>query len=210
MHRIRIKHHVEPAIVGLGCVLAGAPGLPVLTKVVGQVALEQGRVEDSETNMRSLESQTDEAPVPSPSLRDAEELGDEDGDGDGPLTEDTPVEENSLDVDGKGRLRSEALTQSQKMREAAQTTPSLSRLTSELRRSIAIDDPFGQLDAATTVIQPFQSSPAISNSKKSRQSGSSNLVEALIQEYDIVTQRHLLQAHYCRSEVCVLFSYLFV
>ena len=82
IHRNRVKHHVEPALVGMSCLLAGVPGLPQVAKVVGRVAIEQGREEDVENNIRSLDFQTEDSPIPSPSLQNAEEFGDEEKDDD--------------------------------------------------------------------------------------------------------------------------------
>ena len=58
--RKRVKHHVEPTLVGIGCVLAGAPGMPKLTEIMGHAALEQGRAEDTEQHYRSLEVHDDD------------------------------------------------------------------------------------------------------------------------------------------------------
>ena len=33
---------LEPALVGMSCMLVGAPGMPPLTEMTGKVALEQG------------------------------------------------------------------------------------------------------------------------------------------------------------------------
>ncbi|KAI5122957.1 hypothetical protein M0805_006836 [Coniferiporia weirii] len=208
LQRNRVKHHLEPAIIGIACVLSGAPGLPQLTKVVGQVAIEQGRAEDSEKILRSLEPRGDESPAPAPSVQSPDEPDDEDKEEDDQSTEDAEVRERghtkSLSKDmenGKDRLLFRALSQSQRMREAAQTTPALSQPANGVRRYKAADDPFGQLEATPSSIPHFQSSPAISVSKKSRNSGSSTLLDALMQEYDFPTQRHLLQSHYCHSEI---------
>ncbi|THH10195.1 hypothetical protein EW145_g1506 [Phellinidium pouzarii] len=204
--RHRVKHHLEPAIIGIACILAGAPGLPRLTKIIGQVAIEQGRADDSEKILRSLETEGDESPVPSPNQ--APEEDEDDRDEDGQSTENAQAVEFghsssiSEDMDGKkNRLLFKALSQSQKMREATQTTPAFSSLTSKIRHYETADDPFGQLDASSSSVPPSQSSPAISESRKSKQSGSSNLVDALMQGYDLTTQEYLLQAHYCNSEI---------
>ncbi|KAJ9095191.1 hypothetical protein QFC19_007646 [Naganishia cerealis] len=39
----RINPHIPPALVGMGVILAGTPGMPALEEIVGQVALMQGR-----------------------------------------------------------------------------------------------------------------------------------------------------------------------
>ncbi|KAH8117567.1 kinase-like domain-containing protein, partial [Phellopilus nigrolimitatus] len=206
--RNRVKHHLEPALVGIGCVLVGAPGLPPLAEIVGNVAIEQGRGELIETAIRSLEPQSDESPVPSSSVHLPEDPGEEDLDGDEQLYEISQTGERgqenlmSKEVEGgNDHLLFKALPPSQEMREAAQTTPAFSTLSSGVPRSEAADDPFGQLDVPPSSIPPFKSSPAISGSKRTRSSGSSNLIDNIMREYDIPTQRHLLQGHYCRAEI---------
>lgn len=52
--RKQVKHHAEPAIVGIGCILASVPGMPSFCDVYGQVAIEQGRKEDSPLDSRGL------------------------------------------------------------------------------------------------------------------------------------------------------------
>ena len=44
--RRKVKPNVQPALVGLGTILASCPGLPVLAQVVGDTAVEQGRYTD--------------------------------------------------------------------------------------------------------------------------------------------------------------------
>ena len=215
MQHNRIKHHLIPALVGIGCVL-GAPGLPRTMRVVGEVALEQGRAEEREGNIRSLEIQNEEGPISSPSAQQTTETAEDDAEEEIEDEDEVAVdesqnqgEENPTSHAGdteKRRLILKALSGSQRMREAAQTTPALSLVTDKIRRSMAADDPFGQLDASSTSVLPYQSSPAISTSKRSRQSESGNVVEGLIQEYDLDIQSRLLQSHYCRSEVLTLRS----
>ncbi|OCB84076.1 hypothetical protein A7U60_g8747 [Sanghuangporus baumii] len=219
MRRNRIKHHLQPAIIGMSCVLAGAPGLPTLTKTVGQVALEQGRVDDTEGNLRSVEPQNDEASVPSPSQNVVDQAGADANEDDEEEKEDQEqtaesaqaMEDNEQanlpNSEGrKGDLRFKALTQSQRLRLAVQTTPALSTLKDELRHSIDIEDPFGQLDTPSSNALPYQSTPAVSTSKKTSQSGSADFVETLLQEYDTEAQRHLLQSHYCHSEIQLILT----
>ncbi|KAL5490504.1 PIK1 [Sanghuangporus weigelae] len=219
MRRNRIKHHLQPAIIGMSCVLAGAPGLPTLTKTVGPVALEQGRVDDTEGNLRSVEPQDNEASVPSPSHNpvdqaDADANEDEEEEKDdqeqtavgAQAMEDNEQVSLSNSEGRKGDLRFKALTQSQRLRLAVQTTPTLSILKDGLHHSIDIEDPFGQLDTPSSNALPYQSTPAVSTSKKSSQSGSADFVETLLQEYDNETQRHLLQSHYCHSEIQLILT----
>jgi hypothetical protein len=45
----------------LGVILAGMPGMPKLTDIMGQVSMEQGRVDDEAQDFKSLGSQIDRA-----------------------------------------------------------------------------------------------------------------------------------------------------
>lgn len=211
LQRKRVKPHMQPAIIGMALIIAGAPGLPLLTKVAGEMSVEQGKAADDESNLRSLEPQGDIGFVPSPA-RATEANEDEDRDDDEQANGATQPRDDPDKIDGRvmeresDRLLYRVLSQSQKMQEAAQTTPVLSS-TDSPRISASADDPFGQLDESPTSSQPFQSSPAISNSRKLRRSGSTSLVDAIMQSYDTPTQRRLLQGHYCRSEVRQPFLY---
>lgn len=51
----KVKPLMQPAVVGLGIVLAGVPGLPQLTHTIGEVAIEQGRADEEHEGVRSLE-----------------------------------------------------------------------------------------------------------------------------------------------------------
>lgn len=215
LHRRRIKPHIEPAIIGMSLVLAGSPGMPLITQVAGAMALEQGKVDEDGSGIRSFEPLSDDRIVASPVKEAGVSFDDEDEDGEDDIkTNELPraQPDNTNTLDGSksserenDRLLYEALTQSRKMQEAAQTTPTLS-ISDSPRVSTSVDDPFGQLDDSPTSAYPSRSSPAISNTRRLRRSGSTSLVDAILQNYDIPTQRHLLQSHYCRAEVMIFFS----
>ena len=199
--RKRVKHHVEPALVGIGCMFAGVPGMPRLTEVVGHSALEQGRAEDNEQHYRSLEEQDDDGDVvagPSRLQRRAvvdPETVDEDQDDDDELGNDGESEgresrQQSLERSRKLSLAATAISRShsQKLAEAARTTPSFSRMSSDVRHSEASDDPFGQLDGSSMINLPSRSTPAILVSKSPRKSGSGNVVDDVLRSYDLESQ----------------------
>jgi hypothetical protein len=86
--RGKVKPHFTSALVGIGCVLAGAPGLPQVTDMVGSIAVDQGRRVDPQTPDRSTiatrEEETPSAssgksPLPIVSIED-EDDDDEEGD----------------------------------------------------------------------------------------------------------------------------------
>ena len=192
--RRRIKHIVQPTIVGIACVLAGVPAMPRLTEEIGAVAVEQGRA-DTGANLRSLDTGDDSLrPVIFRASQDTTN-GKDDED------QDEKDESSSEEPNGDhAPVISRTTSQSQKLREAAQTTPTLPSLDG-IRRSEATDDPFGQRDSSSPPIQPSRSSPVIPMSKRAPSTGSGNLVDNILQQYDNTTQRQLLRSHYCRSEV---------
>ncbi|KAF9069597.1 kinase-like domain-containing protein [Rhodocollybia butyracea] len=178
--RKKIKAHMEPAIVGIGMVLAGSPGMPRLTDIMGQVSVEQGRVEDSE--IKSIESEdSDEdgiSPIPSP-----------------------PSPDDSEDQEEPSTLLA-------RRRGPAQTVPALPLHLHGLRRSRHSQDPLGQLDAEQLTqrmqTESYQSSPSISSARATP--FRTNHVDALLANYDLASQVHLLKGHYCRSEVQFILS----
>lgn len=65
--RGKVKPHFSPALVGIGCVLAGAPGLPQVTNIVGSIAVDQGRRVDAQVpDQSTIATRDDEAPSTSP------------------------------------------------------------------------------------------------------------------------------------------------
>lgn len=65
--RGNVKPHFTPALVGIGCVLAGAPGLPQVTNIVGPIAVDQGRRVDAQIpDQSTIATRGDEAPSTSP------------------------------------------------------------------------------------------------------------------------------------------------
>ncbi|THG99765.1 hypothetical protein EW026_g2636 [Hermanssonia centrifuga] len=54
--RKKVKSHVPPAFIGISMILAGVPAMPSLTEVMGEVAIEQGRLDDQGDDLRSLEN----------------------------------------------------------------------------------------------------------------------------------------------------------
>ncbi|KAL0946876.1 hypothetical protein HGRIS_013042 [Hohenbuehelia grisea] len=200
--RRKIKPHVEPGLVGIGLVLAGTPGLPALTEVMGEVAIEQGRFDEEGTEMRSLDNHESRA-APSPQISDDPDTPDaEDGD------IESPNGQNPQDLDDatpralefpQNRMKPKQLPH-RKTVSAAQTTPALPLHLRDIKPSRFSVDPLGQLDTDPQVKSPYQSSPSIATHNQPR-SASVNFGEALLRSYDDATQSHLLRGHYCRSEV---------
>ena len=184
--RKKVKPLVQPALVGLAMVLAGAPGLPQLTPIMGQVAIEQGRVVEEGPEISGLERETSQESVAISNTTD-----DDDDEDDVQLPPDSPQEEEPvLDAGAANLPRRTTIGPSQ-------TTPALPvHLVMKPRLSY---DPFGQEDPQPTN-SPSHSTPSLLPARK-RRSNTPSQAEALLQRYDQRSQMHLLRSHFCRSEV---------
>ena len=187
--RKKVRPLVQPAIVGLAMVLAGAPGLPRLTPIMGQVAIEQGRVVEEGPNISNLERELSQESVTISNTTNDND-GD-DGDDDVQPSADSPQEEEpALDGGLAKPLRRITIGPSH-------TTPAFpAHLVSKPRLSY---DPFGQEDAQPTN-SPSHSTPSLFPARKHHPNAPSQ-AEALLQRYDQQSQMHLLRSHFCRSEV---------
>jgi hypothetical protein len=196
--RRRVKPRVEPALVGIGLVLAGVPAMPALTEVMGEVALQQGRADDDEVNLnlRSVEAGDDLA-------RDTPANADSGEDDDNPSDEKLDNENTGESAnDTEKRTPTRSIPRRRCTIVAAQTSPALVHLR-DVHRSRLSEDPLDQQDSPLgRVSSPYQSSPSISSSPSPLKHNVIATADALLQRYDIQSQSHLLRSHYCRSEVC--------
>ncbi|KAJ6547580.1 kinase-like domain-containing protein [Mycena capillaripes] len=202
--RRKVKPYFEPAVIGISMILAGTPGMPQLTEIMGEVAVEQGRVEEDGAPFKSVESQDDDiASYGSPS---SASLSIEDGDED-ELDDDLPGGNHSSPElvlpNGTTSTRMQSLGRRRTV-EAAQTAPALPLHFRNIRRSTQSDDPLGQLDAES--ITPYQSSPSISSARPPQRTASLSLADVLLENYDTPSQVHLLRSQYCRSEIQFLLT----
>lgn len=202
--RARMKPNAEPALVGIGCILAGVPGMPSLTSVLGAVALEQGRIEENNSDHRSIHDDG----LTGGQVVNNGGSGDDDDDN---------VSQRGSDGDTKDSegLNGGMLATPTDMSPltstwspypvAARTSPSLPLRPDIIPRSRGSEDPFGQLDEVSTIpsATAFQSSPAISHLKQSQRSNSTSAADLLLRQYDLQSQIQILQSHYCHSEVNV-------
>lgn len=211
--RKKVRPNVQPALVGIGLVLAGVPGMPALVDVMGEVAIEQGRVDNRGDDLRSLENldgvvrpQHDH---PSESLDEKDEA-DVDGD-DSDSDEQAQTQLVGSPLEGKAPL-SAARVKGLRSRDgqpprrqtiAAQTSPALPLHLRDPRKPRLSDDPFGQYDPPlpAQTASPFQSTPAFGGWRQSRRGGSQNAAELLLHKYEPAAQQYLLRTHFCRSEV---------
>lgn len=198
--RRKVKPRVEPALVGVGLVLAGVPALPALTDVMGEVALQQGRADDDAVNLRSVEADDDLAsgvPANADSGEDDDNPSDEK-----PDSENTGESEVAPTNDTEKPAPTRSIPRRRRTIIAAQTSPALVHLRN-VHRSRLSEDPLGQQDSPPgRVSSPYQSSPSISSSASPLKQNVMPVADTLLQRYDILSQSHLLRSQYCRSEVC--------
>ncbi|KAI0054091.1 kinase-like protein [Auriscalpium vulgare] len=206
--RKKVKAHPQPALVGMGMLLAGTPGLPRLTAVMAEVAIEQGRIDDQGSDLRSLQRpESDHAegsvvPVPKQSI-DEEQDDEDDVEDSPPLRSDQDPSPPGLNG-GLHELDGRSMSGSSRRRfvNAARTSPSLPLPLRKQRRPRFSDDPLGQLDEPMPVLSAMtHSTPSLPFSKQAHRPGSLNAVEILLNRYDFSSQMLLLRQHFCRSEV---------
>ena len=202
--RKKVKPRLHPAIIGVSLVFAGSPGLPALSRVMGEVAVEQGRIDRQGRDVRSLERYEDD--LARGKAVSSYEPVIEDDEVDSPLelddAKDAGVPKHSPEPSaGVKPENGVAGRQQRKVNRAARTSPDLTLPRKEDRLPRFSDDPLGQLDH---IIPPgvTQSVPSFPAGKRSHQPSYSNASEALLEKYDFGSQIHLLRCHFCRSEVC--------
>jgi len=184
--RKKIKPLVQPALVGLAMVLAGAPGLPLLTPIMGQVAIEQGRALEDGPEISGIERELSQVSVTVPETANDD---DDDADEQPPPGESPQKEEPIRDASSKPSRRTTI--------GPSQTTPALpAHLVAKPRLSY---DPFGQEDPQSSN-SPSHSTPSLLPTRKHHPNAPSQ-GETLLQRYDHQSQIHLLRSHFCRSEV---------
>lgn len=201
--RRKVKPNAEPAVVGIGLVLAGALGMPLLTENMGRVAIEQGRVEEG-NHYRSVESQDDDIVR---GLHPNRTIEDSTGDDDQDEVESPTTDESHHIIPDLHATRTSTRPGVLARRQtvgAAQTVPALPLHLRTIRRSRASEDPLGQLDSELTPT-PYLSSPSISSARTTPRSAALNLADALLEKYDKESQAQLLRSHYCRSEVTMIY-----
>lgn len=209
--RKKVRPNLQPALVGMGLILAGVPAMPSLTRIMGEVAIEQGRLDDRGNDLRSLENLDVVRPhteQPAESLDEEKDEGDEsepepeeESKEAGPVSNQPPLSAVRL-----GRSRRKDSPPSRRQTIAAQTSPALPIHLRDPRKPRLSEDPFGQYDPPMPAASasPFQSTPAFSGWRHPRRPGSLNSAEILLQKYEPAAQTYLLRTHFCRSEVYLL------
>ncbi|GJE90828.1 kinase-like protein [Phanerochaete sordida] len=216
--RRKVKPNVQPALVGMGVILAGVPGMPALTDIMGEVAIEQGRLDDLGEDLRSLDNpdgivrtKSDRSNT-SQEEKDEEDLSDPEDEGrkgrrksEGPSDVQAPL--TAARLGGQSRKGSGV---SRRQTIAAQTSPALPLHLKDPRKSRLSEDPFGQNDPPPSTVvsspSPFKSTPTFSQSRHIRRGNSSSSADLLLHKYDIEAQKFLLRTHFCRSEIQFLLA----
>lgn len=197
--RRKVKTHVEPAFIGLGLVLAGAPAMPKLTEIMGEVALQQGRADEDGSEPKNFDTDdSDMAPGSGKPMRN--DSGDDDDNASDGKNEDNhapssyPRSPNDAPVSEK-----RTVVDCHRTIVAAQTSPALVHL-QNTHHSRLSEDPLDSSSPAR-VASPYQSSPSISTAQHPLRQGTRNSGDSLLQQYDLDSQAHLLRSQYYRSEV---------
>ncbi|CAL1704406.1 unnamed protein product [Somion occarium] len=179
-----------------------APAMPMLTNIMGEVAVEQGRIDYPDDN-RLPDFVND--PTGSPYRESMPREPDDDADDLAPphqTDEEAPTSSpNDYDFDVNYSIPSKGPL-SRRKTIAAQTSPALPLRLKLPRKPRLSEDPFGQYDPPSPVAgtTPFQSTPSLSSARHPTKTSSVHALEVL-QRYDTRSQIHLLRSHYCRSVV---------
>ncbi|KLO10668.1 hypothetical protein SCHPADRAFT_856337 [Schizopora paradoxa] len=205
-NRKRVRSHLEPALVGIGCIL-GARGRPDIASVVGEIAVEQGRIPLNNDSQRSIERAENGGPMFGRTISDEPasetDTPNDDHEVDRSDSPSSHLPTASLDVElvkDKDLLKSILKSRRGSGDSKSAILASLPELLN-VRRSEASEDPLGQRDSIFNARSPSQSSPIVSNVGRVSTTGSGNVLDDFLQEYPPDIQRSLLQSHYCRSEV---------
>ncbi|KAI0934139.1 hypothetical protein AcV5_006082 [Taiwanofungus camphoratus] len=204
----KVRSHVQPAFVGIGMVWAGVPAMPKLTEVMGEVAIEQGRIDEEGQDIKSLERVDDDIvrgvhiQPPTEQATGRADLDDSDHDErTGNSTRDSAQPQHNFEDSTSPRHLGRV---SRRQTMAAQTSPSLPLHFRDIRTYRLSEDPFSQQDPPATSM-PFQSTPTFSVSRHPPRMNSLHVAD-LIQKYDFSSQMHLLRSHFCRSEIQFLLA----
>jgi hypothetical protein len=197
--RQKIKKHVEPVLVGLGVILASTPGMPHLVEIMGPVAIEQGRKDKDNANIRSVEVDDTGAVMsasPQVSPDEVDEI-------DNPTSWDDNTQVQSIFLpyfppSQPGNLLSRRSTI------GAQTLPALPLHLQTKHRSRLSEDPLGQLESQEVALVPYQSSPSLPSARTPSRPTATQRADLLLEQFDSQSQMHLLRGNYFQTEVRLL------
>ena len=216
---VRVKPQVQAALVGMGTISAGAPGMPALTELVGQWALTQGRRAQDERKETRDRVELDRTGGADGVLRGSRDMRrttsedvDSDEDVDGPLARRASAQPTSAPRTSTPNLHFSPPSHSSPHFDLSHS-PALS--SSSRQKG---EDPFSQdspVDAPKRSMtppadfsrHPFYSVPEFSTSQAHpafRRLGPNDRMpssDAMVATYSADAQRQLLRGHYCRSEI---------
>ena len=208
----KVKPHIHAAMAGMGVVLAGVPGMPPLTDLVGGWAVTQGRKTLDEHKESRDRVELDISGGADGRIRGSKELHRK------------PSEESALSEEEE---ESRPSTQQPRPNRTSSTTrfspPSMSSPQFDISYSPAMssssrqkgEDPFSQetppefpvrSSTPPTDHSPFYSVPEFSGHHHSalhrlRSADRPPTPEMILATYSPDAQRQLLRGHYCRSEI---------
>jgi len=180
--------------------------MPQLAEIMGEVAIEQGRVEEDGGGVRSLELNLDNVAPAKTSLPNTRN---DNSDDEGPSSpEETSQTLQPLtkvnNAYGGSNVKSGGLL-SRRRTLGAQTLPALPLHLQNVRKSRASFDPLGQFDSDSTsnlnTLLPYQSTPSLASSRTPIRSAAINRADVILDKYDAQARMHLLRGHYYSSEV---------
>lgn len=195
--RGKVKPHFASALVGLGCVLAGAPGLPQVTDMVGSIAVDQGRRVDAQTpdqaTIATREEETPSAssgkpPIPIVSIEDEDEDS-EQGD------------DQEWDVEAYGRaLIASRQKQSNDLETSIIGTPRRRKTVDEGERPSSLTLPHTAATRRSWDVLPSPGLKASHTPSRSLSRVSTPLLSTTLHP-DPIPQSFTLRSHYLHSEL---------
>lgn len=201
--RQKLKHHAEPIFVGVGIVLASAMGMPRLSPFMGQVAIEQSRAEEDDSNHPFQSTDDEEYCTPSPTASAHEDDSD---DLDSPeVISDSPTTKERVSTDFVNPFPDQSDLLHRRRNLGAQTLPALPLHLQHLEpRSKLSYDPLGQSDSESSGLG-YQSSPSLASSRSNTPRLTAlNRADTLLERYDSQSQMQLLRGHYYLTEVSTI------
>jgi hypothetical protein len=196
--RGKVKPHFAPALVGIGCVVAGAPGLPQVTNIMGSIAVDQGRRIDTQVPDRSPIAIREETPLasspdqPSPPIVSVE---DEDEN-----AEDDDAQEWDVEAYGRALIASRQEKQPNGLEIPIIGIPPRRKRVDESERSSSLTLPPFAASRRSWDVLPSPALRASHTPSRSLSRASVPLLSTTLHP-DPVLQSFTLRSHYLHSEL---------
>ena len=198
--RGKVKPHFAPALVGVGCVLAGAPGLPQITNMVGSIAVDQGRRVDAQISDQSTIATREEEtpptslgwpPPPVVSVEDEDEDDDAEEEGD---------QEWDVEAYGRALIASRQKKQPNGLETPVIGTPRRRKTVDESDRPLSLTLPPITAARRSWDVLPSPGLKASHTPSRSLSRVSTSLLSTTLHP-DPVLQSFTLRSHYLHSEL---------